>query len=987
MGRGTPVRVGEFSLSVDLGEDGKRMRIATLAEARVEQRGKRVTMRRSGFTPRADFQLEAKLRRERPPLTVARFDNPGEGADYVMARYTPDLDWSTVKAPRGEVVVVVDTSAAGDEGARRLRTATAEAVLRALSADDRFALVSLDVRPKLLFPDKGLSPAKDTAIAQALEQLSEHTAGGATDLGSMFDVALGLVHDGEQPAVVYVGDGVATSGEMSGEQLVERLRRALSTSRARLFTVAVGADADRPLLGELARAGGGQSLAVGHAGEATSRAMELAAAIKRPTITDLHIDLGAGLDEPFISSSGKVSRGSEVVVLARTHHDIPSKVKVRGRVAGEAFERELDAKRDKSVVTAFVPRLWAAEYVRRLLGGAAGPEVERGRIAALGIEYGLMTPFTSILALESEWAYRNMGIQRRRSPLRGVRLGALDLRAERNVISALHSSPPTTAFGCELMTLSGQSEPPPHDGVPSKNAPATTPVAAAPVATSAPADPASIDGDDEALPADAEPVDMPVPGKGGGGLGKADQNAGRELMKSGLEDARGGEKAKDGLLARKSNRGGWSPVALGTCSDSAQLPLGRRVILWRKRLRHAKRASELLAIYRASARVCELSDWQAERIFLELLQQRIESEGDAVALLEALAPRREVQRFVAKLMLRRAVDARLQAAVQRTVFGSAVEWNQVDLELSALASDDERLELLRQKLALAPADPNGEIRLVELLARAGRGEEALRHGRRLRDRGFMTLPVARKLGDVLARSGLEEEAVRTYSEIVEFDPRSSASRQLLGDIYLGRGWYAPAYRQYKVITERGPNQPLAWMRLAAAAAGAGRVDEALRLERQVATAQGRPGPDDPRRWARLMSAARLARLIHSPPPEAKGAVESIKRKLKELQLFRGPSTLVVLTWEDLTSDVELGQHQDDQAVALGELTDAAAIGLSAVLLSPADYQRLAFRAHLRSVPRDDTVALTRHDIRWDGKAFAIDVKRHEMKARETRVEL
>jgi hypothetical protein len=404
MGRGAPVRVGEFSLSVRLGEEGKRMRVATLAEARVEQGGRRVTMRRSGFTPRADFQLEAKLRRPRPALTLARFENPAAGADYVMARYTPDLDWKSIKPPRGEVVVVVDTSAAGDEGARRLRTATAEAVLRALSADDRFALVSLDVRPKLLFPDKGLSAAGDDAIAKALEKLADHTAGGATDLGSMFDVALGLVHDGEQPAVVYVGDGVATSGEMSGEQLVERLRRALSTSRARLFTVAVGAGADRPLLGELARAGGGESLSVTHAGEATSRAMELAAAVKRPTITDLAIDLGAGLDEPFISSSGKVSRGSEVVVLARTHHDIPSKVKVRGRVAGEAFERELSVERDASVVGAFVPRLWAAEYVRRLLGAAGGPEVERGRIAALGIEYGLMTPFTSILALESEWA-------------------------------------------------------------------------------------------------------------------------------------------------------------------------------------------------------------------------------------------------------------------------------------------------------------------------------------------------------------------------------------------------------------------------------------------------------------------------------------------------------------------------------------------------------------------------------------------------------
>ena len=142
-------------------------------------------------------------------------------------------------------MVVVDTSAAGDEASRQLKASTAEAILRALSDDDRFALVSLDVKPTVLHPAKGLAPATDQEISQrARRALADHASGGATDLSSLFDVSLARLHGAEQPAVVYVGDGIATSGEMSGEQLVERLRRALGTSRARLFTVAVGMDAD-----------------------------------------------------------------------------------------------------------------------------------------------------------------------------------------------------------------------------------------------------------------------------------------------------------------------------------------------------------------------------------------------------------------------------------------------------------------------------------------------------------------------------------------------------------------------------------------------------------------------------------------------------------------------------------------------------------------------------------------------------------------------
>ncbi len=353
-----------------------------------------------------------------------------------MARYTPDVDWNKAQGGQADVVAAVETSAAGDEGSRQLKASVAEALLRALSTEDRFALVALDVRPKVLYPQQGLAQATDKEIAAALEALSDHAAGGATDMASLFDVALGRVHGSQQPAVVYVGDGNATSGELTGEQLIERLRRALSTSRARLFSVAVGAEADQALLGELARTGGGKLSSVSDARHATSEALQLTAATKVPTLTDFEIDLGAGLDEPFVSVSGKVSRGTEVVLLARTHHEIPKLVRVRGKLGGEAIDQEVQVVKDKSVVAAFVPRLWAAEYVRRLLGAASGPEAQRGRVAELGIDYGLMTPFTSCSGTArpsrsgaSRWSSRPA---RRRQPYDGGWLDMVPLASARS---------------------------------------------------------------------------------------------------------------------------------------------------------------------------------------------------------------------------------------------------------------------------------------------------------------------------------------------------------------------------------------------------------------------------------------------------------------------------------------------------------------------------------------------------------------------------
>src|SRR5207244_3534904 len=116
-------------------------------------------------------------------------------------------------------------------------------------------------------------------------------------------------------------------------------------------------------------------------------------------------------------------------------------------VFGQLYEREYEVKIEQDLSAAFVPRLWAGEYLRRLLGGDV--ESERTKIVSLGVEYGLMTPFTSILALESEQAYGQQGIQRRRSPLRGLRLSQLTSEEERSIVVQLAAIGGTAlGYGC-----------------------------------------------------------------------------------------------------------------------------------------------------------------------------------------------------------------------------------------------------------------------------------------------------------------------------------------------------------------------------------------------------------------------------------------------------------------------------------------------------------------------------------------------------------
>jgi hypothetical protein len=230
--------------------------------------------------------------------------------------------------------------------------------------------------------------------------------------------------------------------------------------------------------------------------------------------------------------------------------------------------------------------------------------------------------------------------------------------------------------------------------------------------------------------------------------------------------------------------------------------------------------------------------------------------------------------------------------------------------------------------------------------------------------------------------------MRTYSEIVEFDPKSPTSRRVLGDVFLRRGWYAAADRQYKTLTDLEPQKPASWLRLAAAAAGVGRIDEAFRIEHDVASGQGSPGADDPRYWARLWSAARLASLL-ADPAKAGGAeaAEGITRRLKQLQLFSGPGTLALVAWEDLDARFTLLNADAKKETLTGEPTDAGETGLFALFVESSAWERGPWAVRWKADPPARDVRFQVVSIAWDGKAFKVNVQRAAARAGDRQVQL
>jgi tetratricopeptide (TPR) repeat protein len=242
--------------------------------------------------------------------------------------------------------------------------------------------------------------------------------------------------------------------------------------------------------------------------------------------------------------------------------------------------------------------------------------------------------------------------------------------------------------------------------------------------------------------------------------------------------------------------------------------------------------------------------------------------------------------------------------------------------------------------------------------------------------------LAQRLGEALVSAGQHDEAKRVFSEIVEYDPEGEYTRRLLGDIFMRHGWYQEAYHQYQDLVGL-TGQPTDVIRMARAAAGAGRVDEGLRLLRKVAAGEGRPGVDDPRRFARLHAAVLLAEMLASDDSLPK---EKLEAELERLQLFDAPTTWTLVTWTDLehgltlgTEPVELDADADESVVAaareaarraalrISDGRSAGNTGLWAIQAGGLD--DLVVR-HRGEVPTR-AVSFQRLTIRWDGQHFEV----------------
>jgi Ca-activated chloride channel family protein len=372
----------------------------------------------SGNEPQ-DFQLFYGLSREDFGVTLLTYREPGKDGYYLLM-ISPKDDWSEQEYTAKDIVFVLDTSGSMAEAGKmeKARAALLYGV-RILRPQDRFNIISFAGEERLMeskmitADDQGRK--RGEAFAQSLRSV------GGTNINQALLAARDQFESNNRPKmIVFMTDGLPTVGITDTEQIVANTR----TERIpglRLFTFGVGYDVNTALLDKLAAQNGGVADYVEPKEDLEVKVSNFFAKVNYPVLTDLKLDMaGVETDLVYPRALPDLFRGSQITLIGRYRNPIDLDF-VRLQLGGNAggvnknfFYNNLRFPLREDA-NDFLPRLWATRRVGWLMEQVRtnGEQQElRDEIVDLGTRYGIVTPYTSYLALEPGAAVRDVTAMR-----------------------------------------------------------------------------------------------------------------------------------------------------------------------------------------------------------------------------------------------------------------------------------------------------------------------------------------------------------------------------------------------------------------------------------------------------------------------------------------------------------------------------------------------------------------------------------------------
>lgn len=370
------------------------------------------------YSPDRDFELVCTLGGRTSDVVMIPHQRGDDG--YFLVQLMPpgpQGNWQREIVPDGEplnLLLVCDTSASMDSGNRKTQADFVAAVLTSLGPNDTFNLATADVNCDWLFKDAVQTTAEN--IGKARDVLEKRISLGWTDLDRVFESVVKRADKATQ--VIYVGDGIVTAHNANPQDFAARLNLIYGKDAKSTFhAVSTGSSYESIVLKSIAAKGGGSMRQITGDQTASVVAMELLNEIAQPGLRDLNVEFrGIRVAGIYPDRLPNLAAGTQQILIGRYLPDGKAQsgqIVVTGKRGGEEVKFVADVSfADAEQGNSFIPRLWARQHLDHLLQQGSS-DLIKDEIISMSEEFHIITPYTSLLVLETDADRARFGVKRR----------------------------------------------------------------------------------------------------------------------------------------------------------------------------------------------------------------------------------------------------------------------------------------------------------------------------------------------------------------------------------------------------------------------------------------------------------------------------------------------------------------------------------------------------------------------------------------------
>jgi Ca-activated chloride channel family protein len=334
------------------------------------------------------------------------------GGYFTLILQPPDRITVEDVTPK-ELVFVLDTSGSMSGFPIEKAKETMKLALEGLNPQDTFNLITFAGDTHILFDEPVLATPENLEKAKSF--LESRSGGGGTEMMKAIKAALDPSDArGHVRIVCFMTDGYV------GDDM-EIISEVQKHPNARVFSFGIGGAVNHFLLDQMAEHGRGEVEYVSLKDDGSAAARRFHERVRNPLLTDISIDWGGlPVADVYPKTIPDLFGAKPVVLTGRFTGAGRGTIRLKGRMGSNAFEREIAVTLPESQTEHDVlATLWARRRVEDFMsqdytGAQAGKMRDdlREAVTNLGLEYGLMTQFTSFVAVE-EMTLTDGGVPRR----------------------------------------------------------------------------------------------------------------------------------------------------------------------------------------------------------------------------------------------------------------------------------------------------------------------------------------------------------------------------------------------------------------------------------------------------------------------------------------------------------------------------------------------------------------------------------------------